>query len=255
MSYHTIPDGDSVVLLEVLANVGRVPQPMPEWVQGGDCFQCAVFAILQHFAKSTGVVLPVDLRGMYEKVWCHPDVGMARGGSNVTKKDAFWCQWNVLLCWWGLQVETVEDPPLDLSVLTLASTSFGPRLFTATGLVKRIRTYLEAGYLVYAAMQKGAARGGVGVLGANHVVVIDGYRKTYQRSISCGSERASWCGSYEDEIHVVCSATPEPYWISAQDWVADHGGYDMRFIRPKREKASPDWPSDAPVCPDHGARS
>lgn len=253
MGYHSVPDGDPVVLYEILHGVEPVEQPVPGMVPGGDCFQCAAYAILRHLAGSEG--LPVTLREMYDRVWSHPDVGMARGGSQVARKPAFWLRWNELLGWWGLRVETVEDPPLDLWAGTLAHTTFGPRMYTTAALVRRVRTYLEAGYLVYAEMQRQGSReivrSGYRPHGADHVVVVDGYRRTYRRSIGCDGSGSVWGGEYGDEIHVVCSVVGT-YWISVSEWVEDHGGYDMRFVRRRREADSPPWPEEPPRCPEHG---
>lgn len=256
---HHFPHGPPETLYEVLAGVERVPQPFPEYVRGGDCFQCAAYAVLAHFARAKGTALPVTLREMYDRVWSHPDVGLKNGGSSMTEKEAFWKRWNALLDWHDLVVETVVDPPLDLGWPAVQHADFGPKLYTADSLARRLRVYLEAGYVAYVAIQKQPARevvrAGHRPHGADHIVVVDGYRKSFQPDVSCwtdsdGSRNQTWSGAYAEEIHVVCSATPEPYWIRVRDFVEDHGGYHMRFIRPRRERAS-SWPEGHPACSQH----
>ncbi len=125
--------------------------------------------------------------------------------------------------------------------------------------MKRVRTYLEAGYVIYVEHQMESSRdiikSGFRPWGANHVAVIDGYRKTYQDEVECSATcgvRQQWRhGSFSEKIQVVCSLHPEPYWISPLDWIENHGGFNMRFVRTRREKRSPEWGNEEATCPDH----
>lgn len=256
--YHSFPVGEPQVLYEICAGVERVAQPLPPLGAGsGDCWQCAAYAILRWAARERGIPCPVSLEDVYQKVWV--PLGFEKGGSRMVTEGIvrFLHRFGDLLEWPDLRLEDVYDPPLNLDLTTIAAPTFGPMLYTPQSLLRRVRVYLEAGYVAYVAMQHKATRTfyqeGSQPHGADHIVVIDGYRESFQNEVSCYQEQAFWCGSTREEIHVVCSSTTSAgsYWIRAQEWVSQHGGYEMRFIRPARRTKAHHYPDPA-ICPEHG---
>jgi hypothetical protein len=248
-------DKEDVVLYELLLGVERIAQPdganQLNPTGKGDCFVCASAAIIYYFCKKAGVT-PPSTQDIYLKGWADKDIGAATG-SSFWSNGKFWDQWQHLLDWWGVTFEMEEDPPIDAQAIEYPNT-FGPRYFNAPTLAKRIKCRLEAGYLIHAEIQSNkerelncrGERGG----GADHVVVIDGFRERLVSTLACwGDDGPNWSGTHKFEVHVVDSrrSTPEPFWIDVDDWVADHGGYSMWFIRPDRRKAHC-WPAKKP-CP------
>ena len=199
------------VLYEVFHDVERVSQPVPSLSGGGDCFNCAALAILQHFhRKETGKDFPYSLEDLWEKVWKHEHVlgPVTMGPSRMQDREAFFTQIKNIL---DLDIDlTYEiDLPAEYeSRFSMGPGTFGPQMYTENALAKRLRVYLEAGYLGYSGQQfkrtdeiyqEGFKPHG----GSDHIVVIDGYRYVYIASCRCCGTGPFWSGSYQHEIHVV----------------------------------------------------
>jgi len=256
MALHEI-DKEDVVLYELLLGVERIAQPEGtnqfNPTGRGDCFVCASTAIIRYFCKQADVV-PPDIRDIYTKGWADKDIGAATG-SSFWSNGKFWDQWQHLLDWWGLDFEMESDPPIDIHTIEYPNT-FGPQFFNNHAFVRRVKCRLEAGYLIHTEIQSDKERElnqrGEHGCGADHVVVIDGFRERLVSTLACWNDDGpNWSGSHKFEIHVVDSRrrTPEPFWIDVDDWIVDHGGFSMWFIRPDRRKPHR-WPAKKP-CP-HG---
>lgn len=250
---HAIEKLPAEVVYEILAGVERIPQPSPGYAPAGDCFACSSFAIIRHWARAAGVDLPFSLEDLYRKAWAHEDVGAAKG-SSFHAVEKFWWRWNDLLGWYGLKLDHVQDAPVAIDALRYAPhMTFGGTLYPPQVLSRRLRTYLEAGYVAHVEMQYEAQREkwkrGEPPHGSDHMVVIDGFRETRTMSLDCSGDGygAHWSGTGGSELHVVCSASRGAYWIDIGDWVRDHGGFNMWFVRPRRSRALP-WPESEP-CP------
>lgn len=240
--YHEIAARDPIAVEEVVVGVERVGQPTPDlnpkgW---GCCFACSSAAIIRYFAAKVGQRAPT-LEEVYA-VWAGEEVKAPTGG-DFWAFEKFWNAWR-----YGghhpLELETEQDPPVSLpdDRYSMAH-AFGPFIFDSNTLWKRIRTRIDAGWLVHVEVQhepqRTRAANGQGALGADHLVVIDGYRETVRHEHSCMGEGydASWHGMHEKWLHVVDSARkfPEPYWIRLQEWKDNHGGFNMWFVRPARQ--------------------
>ncbi len=254
-TYHKIKELDPVVTYEILLNVERVAQPEGDAqfnpTRNGDCFVCSSAAIINYFCKEKNIT-PPSMSDIYHKGWAPKGVGGATGGSYYANKN-FWNQFSHNLDWWDIKFELIEDPAIDLEIHY--PPTFGPRIYNEQIFIKRVRTYLEAGYLIHVQMQSEPQternKQGLPQIGSDHLVVIDGFRTTESFTLSCYDKETHWSGSFHNFIHVVDSSRKktEPYWMSVSDWIKNHGGYSMLFIRPKRDKCIPFPPKE--TCPEH----
>lgn len=136
-----------------------------------------------------------------------------------------------------LGLEFVVDPPFDPE----PSPGYKlPTMYSPQSYARRVRVYLEAGYLVHAQMlfdrESDLVKAGAKSLRtsgrisrSDHLVVIDGYRKvTKWKKVG-----DNWGGRIIEELHVVCSSSkrPEPYWIDSIEFVEEHHGFGMWFVR------------------------
>lgn len=257
-THHIIETTAVVPQYEVCHYIERVAQPVPHFNpnQSGDCFLCSSYAIIKHFCKLANVK-PPPIEDVFHKGWAHKDVGAATGATHQSTYN-FWRSFRDQLNWYELpKFDIIEDPPIDLDNLLIPDT-FGRSMYTPLAFAKKMRTYLEAGYLAHVSMHMNKAsevrKRGERVHGSDHMVTIDGYRRGTSHSLHCFSdkdkEEPQWTGLHVEEFHVVCSnkRSPEPYWISVHDWMEEHGGLEVYYLRPEREKSIP-WPLDVKKCP------
>lgn len=242
---HYLEEKEPLIVYEICKNIERIPQPEGEEqfnpTKTGDCFLCSSYAIISHFCKERSIQPPTKQQ-VYE-VWASEDVN-AGSGSNYWSNERFWNYFNHLSKWWDIAFEMVIDPPVCLDRFNEFPSAFGPRLYTPSALTQRVKTYLEAGYLIHAEVQHRPTseyiKEGKRADGSDHLVVIDGIRTVVDQKLMCmgdGKTDPSWFGHIKNQIHIVDSARkkPEPYWIDVNTYVEEHGGFCMWFIRPNRD--------------------
>lgn len=243
--YHVIEELPLIILYEICAGVERVAQPEGDAQlninKTGDCFVCSSFAIIRHFCRQANIE-PPSMADLYHKVWADKEIGAAKG-SHYWAIEKFWPRWQHMLDWWKIELSAETDPPFEFNEY-YSHNIYGPNLYTSTALVKRVRTYLEAGYLIHVEMSSKPAseyrKEGYTPCGADHMAVIDGFRTSSKQQLSCSGPGygAHWSGTTLYQLHIVDSSRKksEPYWIDIDTWMKEHGGASMWFIRPKREK-------------------
>lgn len=216
---------DVVFTREVLHRVERVPDDRRfSPAGGGDCFVCSSHAVISHFARQAGSA-PPQLEETYQ-LWQEVEAPNGPGAHQTTDF------WHLAGDVHGL--EHVIDPPWELEPNPGYKL---PSLYSHHSYARRVRVYLEAGYLIHAQQlmdrrSELVAKGERCIPPSNHLVVIDGVR-TVTRYRMVGETRA---GRIDEQLHVVCSSSrnPEPYWINAEEWVEEHNGFGMWFVRPER---------------------
>lgn len=238
---HLLENGKALLCYQLLAGVTRFEQPTPTKNPGGDCFACSSFAILRHFCGLREVEPP-----SYETIWgawASEEIGgkTFTGGSPwVTEK--FWLRWQFVTGWQKILFQLEYDPPL---ALQFQANAFGPKSHDALLFARRVRVYLEAGYLGQVEVQHEPQidrdRRGEDPLGGDHLIVIDGYREIMHPQKWCdGLGHAAWSGTYTNEIHVVDSAlagdlvpsVTQGVWVDIGSFVKNHGGWPIWWVRP-----------------------
>lgn len=188
----------------------------------GDCYVCSAHAILKHFGRE------YTLEQLYAH-WCK--LG-ASNGATYTQTCRFWRSVRGF--------DAVTDPPVDLDELIMPN-GMGRSFFSVTAMAKRVRVYLEAGYLVHSQCLSTPRREiGWDHPTSNHLVVIDGYREEFDLV-----EKMPGAQVLRSELHVVCSARG-PYWIPVGEWVREQGGFEMWFVRPTKTVTIPAPVLEAP---------
>lgn len=249
------------VVDERILGVDRVGQPTPDLnPQGtGCCFACSSAAIIRYFAAQVGIPSPT-LEEVYA-VWAGDRVKCPTGGSSPAMEE-FWSAWHYDVPGWREVLEREQDPPLELPERWNAAFPFGPKLYRPSVLYKRVRARIDAGWAIHVEMQCAPQRPRTGErkpsFGSDHLLVIDGYRRTYRVTTLCTGEGGGsfQSGGWTEYLHIVDSrrTTPEPYWVKVDDWVEDHGGFNMWFVRPTRGPRRSAFPPRQ-ECPNgHRAR-
>lgn len=220
-------------LYTVCNPVKRVAQPSPSLSGGGDCFNCAALAIIQKYLPG-GVQAP-SLKTLWEEVWQGQVLGPeSRGPSRLEDRTRFW---KALSDWGEVQYQAVVDAPLSIPD-PQSERADGPNLFQEDTFSKRCRVYLEAGYIGYCAVQFERRSDVIRykdyapLEGTDHIVVLDGFREMYRSAGRCLGDGPWYAGSYFNEVHIVCSTAREDYWIGTREFIKEHGGYQIVWVRP-----------------------
>lgn len=232
-------------LYAVSRPVERVAQPS-SGLEGGS-FNCAALAILQQFLPEAPT-----LDVLWEDVWEGLVLGPQSKGPSGLKDHADF--WSAVNDWGDVRLQAVVDPPLSLPD-TWGDRAHGPTMFQEDTFSKRCRAYLEAGYVGYCAVQFERRSDVIRYKnqdpaeGSDHVVVLDGFREMYRSTGKCSGDGPQYSGHHYNEIHVVCSTVREDYWVDSQEFIREHGGYQVIWVRQDPRKEPRHLPKvQAPRC-------
>lgn len=206
-------------MTETLLGVDVMDQPLPPRNEGGDCFACCVGAAVRHlcpdaeidFDWASGLFLQEN--GTYNSSWIGIKTALEQAQDEYPLE---------------VQAHLVE-PTFDPTRWSHAWYGSPP----SAHYVRRLETWLAAGWIAIAAIyMDGATRGIVdgGFCMTDHFVLFDGtrVRKEDEDLDSGGSV------THEvPEIHVVDSSTrfPDYRWKSASDLMTEHGAAAWWLVR------------------------
>jgi hypothetical protein len=257
---HTVKELPTEVVYEICHNVERQAQPEGDAQfnkrRTGDCFLCSSYAIIRHFCRLADK--PYPTMAEVHSVWASNHVKGGDGSTHFSNVDFWNCLNGELGDKLPFPFEMVQDPPFDVATWYMTD-CFGPKVFNAASFRRRLAVYLEAGFVAHAQMQSETTSSFIKrdatPTGSDHLIVIDGVRETITYKATCYDDptmETSWSGAIKYEIHVVDSSRkkPEPYWVDAEYFVREHGGYQMYFVRPSRRKER-NWP-ECIKCEEHG---
>lgn len=204
---------------EVLRGIEPFPQPQPKRNPGGDCFACAMTAIVR--AEYPERPIPFD---QVWETWRVETVGGDMALSNG---------WPT--CWTaghrlgdGYKMECRYDlvrPETDISTWSHA---WGHMTAPQEEWSHRLEAWLAAGWLAMAEVNFAGSGPYAADLRANatdHFVVLDGIRHYWKPHTAVSG---AW--SLEHEAHVVCSARGR-YWIDVRDLLLKHGANGLFLMR------------------------
>lgn len=194
--------------------VERVPQPQPHRQPGGDCFACALRAVLGHLVPERETTFEDTDRWFTETT---------TSGSEVISSTWFGMDkalWRVRTDGWPIEWEHEQamHPQLDIRRFGHAWVfQDDPR-----GYGRRLQAWLAAGWVPLTTILFDGGGPFTADMKANtpdHFVVLDGVRQR--------GDDHFW---NNPEIHVVCSAKGS-YWIDAQSWCRRYGGLSWLLVR------------------------
>lgn len=207
---------------EVLRSVAPFMQPKPPKNPGGDCFACAVTAVVRHLFPDR----PIS----FEAAW---DLFKEKNSSGTETLSHTWGSFQRVI--WklradGYPVEMRQDivvPRIDLQHWS------HPWWFSVPDdeWAYRLEAWLAAGWLAFAEMEfdgKGpyTREGFINVI--DHFIVLDGQRHFWKPMGHGGS-------GLEHETHVVCSARGA-YWMRTRDLLLKHGVAGLTLVRVDRRE-------------------
>lgn len=238
----------------VLRNVVRVPQPQPVRSEGGDCFACALIAVLNHLFPEREATFE-DTDRWFAGQWAEP-VGLMRkvifdladSGPSLEVLDRVretatklreqenappvsnnWRGMDKAL--WaarsnGWEVEVAYD--MVIPQFDPREWGYGwPMIWAGDTYAQRLEAWLAAGWIALTVCDLDG-RGPIidGKLNStNHFLVLDGAR-TYWKSREDGG------ASQVSEVHVVDSSTRDiTGWLNARDWERMYGGTPWMLVR------------------------
>lgn len=199
-------------------------QPHPTKNEGGDCFACALTAILQHLYPKN----PPS----FEQCWNY-FIGKYYYKSDKDCLDHGWPGMRKALCkacddGYKLDFEAdIVKPEYDIETFSYAWWSFKP----VSKYAQRLEGWLRCGYIALTEIDfygKGAITPEGYNNSINHIVVLDGI-KTYWKNRY--DDNGKWSSaSQEHEVHVVCSVKGE-YWINIREFLTKYGGAGWWLVK------------------------
>lgn len=209
---------------EFCHGIAPCPQPSPARNPGGDCFACALTAVMAH-------LFPEDPPA-FDRVWewfktnylgetekralCNTWHGMGNAISEAHRD--------------GYDVEHLVDGIVPLPDFARSPAPFGMEI-NEQDYAYRLEGWLRSGWLALTEIEqhptgKGPWRSDGYRRSVNHFVVIDGVRYGWEYEGEAGSR----FGSMRFYARVVCSASGA-YWIRVSDLLASHGAAAWRLVR------------------------
>lgn len=205
---------------EILVNVERFPQPLPKRNPGGDCFACALTAVVRHLYPEK----LIDFNVAWEAFLVE-----SSDGTKVLSNS--WATMGhtapYALYEHGYRLEIYKDivqREVDLERNSHAWFRSKP----AQDFSKHLEAWLSAGWLaiVEMAIDGGGPYTPQGQANhTDHFVVLDGQRGFWEQDKNVPKAQ-----SWKNETHVVCSAKGS-YWIDTGDLMQQHGVAGLILFR------------------------
>jgi hypothetical protein len=205
--------------IELCLNIIPVLQSKPHINENGDCFACALSAILNHLFPENAPCL----QQVFD-YWKHPSIG----GTLVLNNT--WCG---LL---GTLKLVNEEFPIEFKYdfIIPDSPERFPYCFWSFRpyheWTNRLEQFLKEGWVALTVINQD----GLGPLDKNgdlvvdnHYIVLDGVRRTWVQHPTVASAHIQ-----TNEIHVVCSAKG-CYWIDCRDLLSKYGAAAICVVRRK----------------------
>lgn len=204
-------------MIEYCAGVTPFPQPSPARNPGGDCFACALTAMLRHFwpdrpatfAQAYGCYAQEN--GTIRNVWHGHATAFHAAGQH------------------DYRLEVAQD--IVAPVLNPRQWSHPWWLFLPErDYARRLEGWLRSGWLAVSEINfegAGPVTPDFRLNTTNHVVLLDGVRVAFEEDDVIGGQVA------REYVHVVCSAKGA-YWIGARDLLLRHGAAGWQLARPER---------------------
>lgn len=194
-------------MIEVCLNVKPFMQPHPCKNEGGDCFACALTAILQHLFPERPPKFETVWNYFMQCYYMSKDKGLDNSwyGLNKAISNASSDGYKV-----DHMFDLVEDVDKNEAMYSHAFYLRRPSNYYYS---RRLEGWLRCGWLALADIRfegDGAFDSKGQFNDCDHIVVLDGVREVWED------------GGLENYIHVVCSVKGA-YWINTRELLKKHG--------------------------------